>query len=220
MRPEDKKIIAAHYGALCGLRSEADSDSDESSASKPSPKQEPASSAMPPPITPSAQRRPQSLTLPFENRERESHLVSEEEFDRIIRQEELRNLVPPLPTGVDCSTSARGLRTSISTAGNTRMSTMSQRPRPMSADFGRVIASAVGHHDQSQIPPSTLPRDPTLTALPRAPTKNDLMGKQEYSYHSSLANRSVGRMSCRRNLVPRWLSTWLRVFVAKELSYF
>ncbi|KAK5096499.1 hypothetical protein LTR70_001673 [Exophiala xenobiotica] len=187
MRPEDQKKVAAHYGALCGLRSDADSDSDDSTASRPSPKQEPATSAMSPPDKSILRPRPESLTLPFENRERESHLVSDEEFDRIIRQEELDNPLPPLPAGVDRGASGAGLRRSISTARNTRMSTMSQRLRPMSADFSRMVPNTAGQREQNTEPFPPLPRDPTLTALPRAPTRNDMM------VYPAEANASTGR---------------------------
>ncbi|KAK5938275.1 hypothetical protein PMZ80_009245 [Knufia obscura] len=175
MRSEDQKRIAAHYGALCGLRAEPDSDSDESTEAKPSPNQEPAASTMSPPTEAVPRPRPESLTLPFENRERESHLVSEDELDRIIRQGEMNHSSPPLPSGIDRSAPAGSLRRSMSTARNTRMSMMSQRTRPASADFSRMVANRAGQPDQSQGTQSALPRDPTLTALPRAPTKNDLM---------------------------------------------
>jgi len=176
MRSEDQKKIAAHYGVLCGLRSEPDSDSDNSIASRPSPKQEAPSNG---PVT---RPRPESLTLPFENRERESHLVSQDELDRIIRQEELENPLPPLASGLNHRSQGAGLRRSISTARNTRVSMLSQRPRPMSADFSRMMANTAdqcGQHGQNQVAPAALPRDPTLTAMPRAPTKNDLLGKHD-----------------------------------------
>jgi len=175
---EDHKRIAAHYGALCGLRGNEDSNSDESTASRPSPEQQPAIPSGSPAEKAVLRPRPESLTLPFENRERESHLVSDEEFDRIIRQEELRNPLPPLCSDTNHLVSGAGLRRSISTARNTRMSIMSQRPRPMSTDLSQMLPYTSGQREQIGEPFPALPRDPTLTALPRAPTKNDLMSKQ------------------------------------------
>lgn len=196
MRPEDQKKVAAHYGVLCGLRSDADSDSDDSAASEPSPKQEPATPPMPPAEKSTIRPRPESLTLPFENRERESHLVTEEEFDRIIRQEELDNPLPPLPAGPNRGASGLGLRRSISTARNTRMSTMSQRARPMSADVSRMALHPVVQRSEGTEPFPTLPRDPTLTALPRAPTRNDLMGEREHLQSAVSANHSANSVPC------------------------
>ena len=177
MRAEDQKRIAAHYGALCGLRSEAESDSDDSTTSGHSQLQELTTSSMPPNHCAVRRPRPESLTLPFENRERESHLVSEEEFDRIIRQEELKNPLPPLPTGIEYGTSGTGLRRSISTARNTGISMMSHRTRAMSAEFNGIATSTSEQHNQDLSRAAPLPRDPTLTALPRASTSNDLLGK-------------------------------------------
>jgi len=194
MRPENQKKVAAHYGVLCGLRSDADSDPDDSTSSEPSPKQEPATPPMPPSEKSTIWPRPESLTLPFENRERESRLVTEEEFDRIIKQDELDNPLPPLPAGLNRGASGLGLRRSISTARNTRMSIMSQRARPMSADVSRMVPTPGGQRSQGTEPFPPLARDPTLTALPRAPTRNDLMGEREYLQSAVSANHSANSL--------------------------
>ncbi|KAK5069619.1 hypothetical protein LTR64_008300 [Lithohypha guttulata] len=170
MRPDEQRKIA-NYGILCGLRSDAASDSSRSSSARPSSQERKLMALNSHPTNGAVQRRPQSLTLPFDNRERESHLVSEEEFDRIIKQGELDNPLPSLPTAIESSAPRIGLRRSISTARNTMMST---KPRPMSADFSRLMASQ-GFQDRPGRNSFAAPsRDPTLTALPRPPTKNDL----------------------------------------------
>lgn len=126
------------------------------------------------------QRRPHSLTLPFENRERRSHLVSEEEFDKIIRRAKLDQPLPPLPPGVCNDVPQHRKRSSISVATNPRISSLSQRPRPMSADFSTVISTIANRHEAALQIPRALPKDLTLTALPRPPTKNDLISMYQY----------------------------------------
>lgn len=117
-----------------------------------------------------SQPRPQSLTLPFDNRQRESHLVTEEEFDRIIRQEEMANPLPPMSRGTNSVRPQVQMRRSISTA---RRTVMTGRPRPMSADFSTLLTMQSHNTGPER---ASMSRDPTLTALPRPPTKNDLAG--------------------------------------------
>lgn len=171
MRTNDHKKNN-HYGVLCGLRANAlgdsDSDASRSSTPEPPPKDE---IHVRPPITPVNQRRPQSLTLPFENRNRESHLVSEEEFDRIVRQAELDDGVPSLSTTRPRNVSTGGLRRSISTARNTAF----LRQRPVSLDVGSLVPLSAQGRDKGR--PDSLSRDSTLTALPRPPTINQMAGK-------------------------------------------
>lgn len=165
-----------NHGLLCGLRIDTDADLNKSQTSEPSTRPEPTPVMRSNPSTGRrvSQRRPHSLTLPFENRERESHLVSEEEFDRIVRQAELENPLPLLPTKIAHGTSGPNMRNSISTTRNARMSVTSSRPRPLSSNYDSTRAKI---SPQSSIAPNLskpLPRDPTLTALPRPPTKNAL----------------------------------------------
>lgn len=120
------------------------------------------------PITPSP--RPQSLTLPFQNRDRASHLISDEEFDKIMKQGELDNPLPRLPSGIPSHLSGLGIRRTASTTKGSRTSLFAQRPRPASANFGNTGYAAT----QDGFPRPGFSRDPTLTALPRPPTKNDM----------------------------------------------
>lgn len=170
--PSDQHKKNNQYGVLCGLRASAlgdsDSDSNRSSTPEPSPKDEVPSH--PSNISPN-QRRPQSLTLPFENRDRESHLVSDEEFDRIVRQAEFEAPLPRLPTTHARNLSAVGLRRSISTARNMTF----MRRRPVSMDVGAMVAlSAAQNGGRAQ--PVSMSRESTLTAMPRPPTMNEFAG--------------------------------------------
>lgn len=125
------------------------------------------------PVTPSP--RPQSLTLPFQNRDRASHLISDEEFDKIMRQGELENTVPRLPSAIPSHLSGFGVRRAASTARASRNSFFAQRQRPASANFSSSI-HATAQYAQDGLSRSAFSRDPTLTALPRPPTKNDMAG--------------------------------------------
>lgn len=163
---DDKK--QNHYGVLCGLRASAlgDSESDSSRASTPEPPPKDEVHTQP------NQPRPQSLTLPFENRDRESHLVSDEEFDRIVRQAEFENPMPPPAGGRARNLSSSGLRRSISTARNTAF----LRQRPASADVSTMLGfSTPTKKGLGQV--SSISRDSTLTALPKPPTMNELASK-------------------------------------------
>lgn len=116
------------------------------------------------------------LRLPFEVRDRESHLVSEAEFEEIVRQAELENIVPPLPVTV--SRRRLGLSRSISAARNSILG----RSRPASADWSTIVPDAFDYdHNQPgnrASSYSTVSRETSsLTALPRPPTKNAMMGE-------------------------------------------
>lgn len=125
------------------------------------------------PIRPSP--RPQSLTLPFQNRDRASHLISDEEFDKIMRQGEPDNAVSRLPSGIPSHLSGFGIRRAASSARAPRNSFFAQRPRPVSTNFSNSI-HATAHYAQDGFPRPAFSREPTLTALPRPPTKNDMAG--------------------------------------------
>ena len=157
---------SGYDGILCGLRSDIRPAFNQSPAPPPPPKD---GNLVNNAIDLSVQKRPQSLTLPFENRERESHLVSEEEFERIVREAEAGSLVPPLPHHLTHDTSFSGLRRSISSVRNNHFSMMTARRRPMSVEIGNMS----GHSAAEQLPVS-ISRHSTLTALPRPPTKNGL----------------------------------------------
>lgn len=129
--------------------------------------------------TPSADGRVgtfDQLRLPFDARDRESHLVSEAEFEEIVRQAELGNIVPPLP--VTISRRRLGLSRSMSAARNSILS----RSRPASADWSTIVPDAFDYdHNQPgnrASSYSTVSRETSsLTALPRPPTKNAMMGE-------------------------------------------
>ena len=170
MRTNDQKRTV-NYGAFCGLRPEDDSDSSRASTPDPEQTQQVVASTIAQQDDRHFQRRPVSLTLPFENRERESHLVSDEELDRIIRQGELEIAMPALPTAMRRESAGVDLRRSISTRRNTTFFRTSAKARPMSADWGSMMVTGP-KATQGAMP--VMPKDPTLTALPRPPTKNEL----------------------------------------------
>lgn len=118
---------------------------------------------------------PAPLTLPFHNPDRGSRLIPDEQFDNIMRQVQEDDHVPQLPPYLPQAWSTQGIRRTLSQARNTSIPRLSERPRPASADF-KLIAQATGNHIRSDVSRSTIPRDPTLTALPRPPTKNDMAG--------------------------------------------
>lgn len=182
----------ANHGVLCGLGTKTSPDSDSSRS--PSPDQE---NQLPPMLSSrkrpmdntdrsQAQPRPQSLTLPFENRQRESHLVTEEEFDRIIRQEEKNNPLPLTGPGMRPNIPQQSMRRSIST----RRTVATGRQRPVSADFSRLLAHQDVETQSGRPSLNLLSRDPTLTALPRPPTKNDLAGKLHICFTDKVTNRT------------------------------
>jgi len=182
MAPTDLKK-RPDYSVLCGLGN--DSSSSSSITPTPSVKDEPDPTAVmnEQQGQHKRQERPQSLTLPFDNRERESHLVSEEEFDRIAREAQDENILPALPAHFQKEVSETALRRSISTARNPKKSFFGGRRQHMSADFGyssSMIPTGLGAIDDTERTPrpfrtSGLPRDPSsLTALPRAQTRYDL----------------------------------------------
>ena len=116
----------------------------------------------PPERTISPKKRPQSLTLAFENRERESHLLTDEQIDQILRQEALNQPLPPLPNEK---------RRSIS--GLSRRSPSKVQRRPVSEDLSRLVPSLSQKFQDQRATPT---RDSTMTALPRPPTMNEMFG--------------------------------------------
>lgn len=169
MTPKDSKKTADH-GVLCGLRSDTPADSSKrfrASLTK-EPAKEPEFAFTPSP-------RPESLTLPFQNRERASHLITDEDMDRIMRQGELDDPMPRLPSTVSGNLTGLGLRRTLSTAQDLGVSLFTHRPRPASAHFGGTDLE--GSASNTRYERSRYSRDPTLTALPRPPTKNDMAGR-------------------------------------------
>lgn len=160
-------------GVFCGLRS--DTPMVPPKSPRPSLTTENAQVTDQPvaPVTPSP--RPQSLTLPFQNRDRASHLISDEEFDKIMRQGDLDNPMPRPKSGIPSHLSGLGIRRSASAARGSKNSLFAQRPRPASANFGNTILRTA-QHVQDGFPRPGFSRDPTLTALPRPSTKNDMAG--------------------------------------------
>lgn len=118
------------------------------------------------------------LRLPFDARDRESRLVSEAEFEEIVRQAELENVVPPLPQTM--SRRRLGLSRSISAA----RSSIFSRSRPVSADWSTIVPETTdydydrpGNRASSYSTVSVARELSSLTALPRPPTKNTMMGQ-------------------------------------------
>lgn len=134
MGPDDRKL-RKDYGMLCGIQRKQSS---SSSSNDTEPDRD--DSAMIPERTDQT-NRPQSLTLPFENRERESHLVSEEEFDRIARDAQSENPLPTIPLRFGPELSEGALRRSISTAPRSRYSFLPSQSRPLSEDIGKTLHS-------------------------------------------------------------------------------
>lgn len=132
--------------------------------------------------------RPTSLTLPFQNRQRESHLVTDEEFERIMRRNGgAMASVPSHRSGLRMSMnlgrSSSGGAFRFGGEG-TRLRSV-ERQRPASMSLANALSMSLEKPGQrfnidtgKSLPVGSMPsRDPTLTALPRPPTKCDLAGK-------------------------------------------
>lgn len=171
-------------------------DGDMARAPTPSPRDE---SSMTDP-TP-RRRNPPTLHLPFEHRLRESHLMSDEEFEAIARQAREDGLLnfPPLSN----------LRRSISTTRKSRWSTFTPRTRPASfaapdkyaddniepaerlrmaleswqSELARQNQAGSSAPSKSTATGRMQREPPSFTALPRPPTKNDFAGLSSLHLH-------------------------------------
>lgn len=176
MAPKEQKKTFDN-GVLCGLRSDTPTFKKPRPTATSEDAQEPDHSTFV--VTPSP--RPQSLTLPFQNRERASHLITDEELEAIMRRDELDPL-PRLLSAIPRHLSGLGIRRSASTAKASRSAIPAQRPRPVSVTFGGPVQPFT-RRTRADSPHPAFSRDPTLTALPRPPTKNNMASKSAIVSH-------------------------------------
>lgn len=125
--------------------------------------------------------RPSSLTLPFQNRQRESRLVTDAEIREIARRNGLLN-ISSLPShrsglglGINLGQPSSGVSDNF--ASNNGRANEFERQRPASMYISRPN-QRFDIDTGKPLPATSAPiRDPTLTALPNPPTMCDLAGK-------------------------------------------